>query len=291
MSNGEPLAERAGFEPAVALDHTAFRERHLKPLGHLSSAGKSKLAASIRRWELLVPLLVAVAAVALAGCGQQPTGTHHDSVRLSPTGSGPIVGGTLVVASGTESLVITGGAEPGAAGGVELAAGTGFRVKESGGGLVTVSAVDGQSHSRGLTIRLSSRRVWTLDLRGGATSMILSLRSLRVGAIDVSAGAYTMMFQLPTPRAAGVPVRVSGGATRITIEVPVGSPLEATVGPGYPPLTIAATSGSGQPRPAVTVEARGADRLYSIGSPASGIASYMVRLTAGAASVRLEETG
>ena len=29
------VAERAGFEPAV-LSHTAFRERHLKPLGHLS---------------------------------------------------------------------------------------------------------------------------------------------------------------------------------------------------------------------------------------------------------------
>ena len=31
----EELAERAGFEPAV-LSHTAFRERHHQPLGHLS---------------------------------------------------------------------------------------------------------------------------------------------------------------------------------------------------------------------------------------------------------------
>ena len=31
------VAERVGFEPTVAFDHTAFRERHLKPLGHLSS--------------------------------------------------------------------------------------------------------------------------------------------------------------------------------------------------------------------------------------------------------------
>ena len=30
------LAERAGFEPAV-LSHTAFRERHHQPLGHLST--------------------------------------------------------------------------------------------------------------------------------------------------------------------------------------------------------------------------------------------------------------
>ena len=29
------VAERVGFEPTV-LSHTAFRERHLKPLGHLS---------------------------------------------------------------------------------------------------------------------------------------------------------------------------------------------------------------------------------------------------------------
>jgi hypothetical protein len=32
------MAERGGFEPPVACDHTAFRERHLKPLGHLSAA-------------------------------------------------------------------------------------------------------------------------------------------------------------------------------------------------------------------------------------------------------------
>ncbi len=30
-------AERVGFEPTVAQHHTAFRERHLQPLGHLSS--------------------------------------------------------------------------------------------------------------------------------------------------------------------------------------------------------------------------------------------------------------
>jgi hypothetical protein len=31
------LAERAGFEPAVAQHHTNFRDWHLKPLGHLST--------------------------------------------------------------------------------------------------------------------------------------------------------------------------------------------------------------------------------------------------------------
>jgi hypothetical protein len=30
------MAERVGFEPTVAINHTAFRERHLQPLGHLS---------------------------------------------------------------------------------------------------------------------------------------------------------------------------------------------------------------------------------------------------------------
>jgi hypothetical protein len=32
------LAERAGFEPAIPFEYTAFRERLLKPLGHLSTA-------------------------------------------------------------------------------------------------------------------------------------------------------------------------------------------------------------------------------------------------------------
>src|SRR5262245_62457221 len=32
-----PAAERVGFEPTEARHLTAFRERHLKPLGHLST--------------------------------------------------------------------------------------------------------------------------------------------------------------------------------------------------------------------------------------------------------------
>src|SRR5579863_3591231 len=32
------VAERVGFEPTVAINHTAFRERHLQPLGHLSGS-------------------------------------------------------------------------------------------------------------------------------------------------------------------------------------------------------------------------------------------------------------
>ena len=38
-----PAAERAGFEPAVAQHHTAFREQHLKPLGHLSARDCNKV--------------------------------------------------------------------------------------------------------------------------------------------------------------------------------------------------------------------------------------------------------
>src|SRR6476620_9716683 len=37
------MAERAGFEPAV-LSHTAFRERHHQPLGHLSAGEDTKRA-------------------------------------------------------------------------------------------------------------------------------------------------------------------------------------------------------------------------------------------------------
>ena len=31
------MAERVGFEPTIPRGYTAFRERRLKPLGHLSS--------------------------------------------------------------------------------------------------------------------------------------------------------------------------------------------------------------------------------------------------------------
>ncbi len=37
------LAERVGFEPTVAINHTAFRERHLQPLGHLSGSDEYRM--------------------------------------------------------------------------------------------------------------------------------------------------------------------------------------------------------------------------------------------------------
>jgi hypothetical protein len=44
----EVVAERAGFEPAV-LSHTAFRERHHQPLGHLSAEEDTKGGRMARR--------------------------------------------------------------------------------------------------------------------------------------------------------------------------------------------------------------------------------------------------
>jgi hypothetical protein len=37
------VAERVGFEPTRAINPTAFRERHLKPLGHLSATNSGSL--------------------------------------------------------------------------------------------------------------------------------------------------------------------------------------------------------------------------------------------------------
>jgi len=48
------LAERVGFEPTVAFDHTAFRERHLQPLGHLSIALDRGADGRIRTGDLLI---------------------------------------------------------------------------------------------------------------------------------------------------------------------------------------------------------------------------------------------
>jgi hypothetical protein len=41
-------AERVGFEPTRATNPTAFRERHLKPLGHLSAGNCSSLNAKMQ---------------------------------------------------------------------------------------------------------------------------------------------------------------------------------------------------------------------------------------------------
>ena len=57
------MAERVGFEPTVAINHTAFRERHLQPLGHLSGRVEYRGDADA------APLTVAHQPCALAGLG------------------------------------------------------------------------------------------------------------------------------------------------------------------------------------------------------------------------------
>jgi hypothetical protein len=42
------MAERVGFEPTEARHLTAFREQHLKPLGHLSAREYSRITGKIR---------------------------------------------------------------------------------------------------------------------------------------------------------------------------------------------------------------------------------------------------
>ncbi len=49
------MAERAGFEPAVAMNHTAFREQHLKPLGHLSNFANYSKANGVRTIAMKEP--------------------------------------------------------------------------------------------------------------------------------------------------------------------------------------------------------------------------------------------
>ena len=67
-------AERVGFEPTVAHHHTAFRERHLQPLGHLSNPSsiptRPRATAPERRWDTAKPpggYRAAMSAVRLAG--------------------------------------------------------------------------------------------------------------------------------------------------------------------------------------------------------------------------------
>ncbi len=67
-------AERVGFEPTEALHLTAFRERHLQPLGHLSAGKYTNQAVSITRRqktarETRAELLVRLAGIEPAAFG------------------------------------------------------------------------------------------------------------------------------------------------------------------------------------------------------------------------------
>ncbi len=146
-------------------------------------------------------------------------------------------------------------------------------------GEVEVSQGSSASGSTHIAIQLSQRVEWTISIRGGTTTCSLDLSGLRLGGLTVSGGAQTMTLRLP--EAVGkINVAVTGGATQLAVSAPSGVAMRVFAGAGVGSVT---SSGPG-------LVVADNSHLITFGNYAAAANSYAVRLTAGAATLRVIES-
>ncbi|MHB1525598.1 MAG: hypothetical protein ACYDEA_03800 [Candidatus Dormibacteria bacterium] len=201
--------------------------------------------------------------------------------KAPPSSHASSAGGTaqLMVLSGAESLSVSAASLGG-----ELYR---ARVSPPGAAIITTpqdgEVVVSQGHSASgsthLAIELSRRVAWTIFIRGGTTACALDLSGLRLDGLTVSGGAETMTLRLP--KAVGkINVAVTGGATHLSVSAPSGIAMRVFAGAG-----VGSVSSSG---PGMVVADN--SHLITFGNYAAAANSYVVRLTAGAATLSVIES-
>jgi len=96
------------------------------------------------------------------------------------------------------------------------------------GGILTiryprVQACDWLDHrsERPAEFALNARIPWDVEVRGGASRLVLDLSELRLGSFSLDGGASRLDVVLPTPMGT-VPVVILGGASNVAIRLPAG---------------------------------------------------------------------
>ena len=84
---------------------------------------------------------------------------------------------------------------------------------------------------------LNAALPWSVELRGGASSVTADLRGLRLVAFDLTGGAGSVSLTLGRPEGV-VRVRVRGGAGDILVARPAGTPTGLVVTGGYRKATL-----------------------------------------------------
>jgi DNA-binding MarR family transcriptional regulator len=103
---------------------------------------------------------------------------------------------------------------------------------------------------------------WSIELRGGATSVSADLRGLRLGAFDLSGGAGSVNVTLGPARGI-VPVRVRGGAGDVLVTRPAGTATTLVIRGGYRKATLDGTA-AWSPGQIATPDAANAPDRYEI---------------------------
>ena len=95
----------------------------------------------------------------------------------------------------------------------------------------------GARPARHITVTLTSRIPWKVQISGGAADMHLALGSLQLSGLDVSGGASRLDITLPAPRGT-LAVNISGGASSVTLHAPSASQWRVSVNGGVSSLSV-----------------------------------------------------
>ena len=80
-------------------------------------------------------------------------------------------------------------------------------------------------------VALNARIPWEIEVRGGASQLVVDLRGLRLGSLSVDGGASRLEVLLPVPSGT-VAVVILGGASNVAIHRPEGVAARLRVGGG-----------------------------------------------------------
>lgn len=97
------------------------------------------------------------------------------------------------------------------------------------------------SSRRHLTVTLSDRIPWSIQVGGGATNLRLDLRLVQLSKLEVSGGANRLDAQLPNAKGT-VLIDVSGGASNLTLRAAAQSEWRVAVSGGVSAVTINGSS-------------------------------------------------
>jgi hypothetical protein len=236
------------------------------------------------------PILVVSLGSTLLACSTGPVTTNSGAVARSRSGTvnsrglGHLTHAELAIQSGVNAIAVDGAALGDQLSRIAIGPGSAHaRVSTSTQGMVAVKQLGGGSEpSLRLTVLLSDRIPWAVDLGGGSTSATLDLNPLRLSSVAVTAGAERLETELPQPRAV-VPVTLTGGATSVEITAPRAVPVQVSVPDGVSgvqlPIESSASAGGGV----------SGGHTFTVGSYLGASRAYKVDLDSGAGSLVVKE--
>jgi len=238
----------------------------------------------------IAPILVVSLGSTLLACSTGPVTRNSGAVARSRSGTvysrglGHLTHAELAIQSGASAIAVEGADLGDQLYRITIGPGGAHaRVSTSTHGMVAVNQLGGGSGpSLRLTVLLSDRIPWAVDLGGGSTSATLDLNPLRLSSVAVTAGAERREIELPQARAV-VSVTLTGGATSVEITAPRAVPVQVSAPAGVGSVVLpggsSASAGGGV----------SGGHTYTVGNHLGASRAYKFDLDSGAGSFVVKE--